>query len=43
MFYIQQDDKILLVDEDKQRLQNTIAFTTPQYQDLEIKEVEENN
>lgn len=41
MFYIQQDDKIVLVDEDKQRLQNTIAFTMPQYQDLEIKEVPE--
>ena len=41
MFYIQQDEKILLFDEDKQRLQNTIAFTAPQYQGLEIKEVEE--
>ena len=41
MFYIQQDKKILLFDEDKQRLQNTIAFTTPQFQGLEIKEVEE--
>ena len=41
MFYIQQDNKIVLFDEDKQRLQNTIAFTTPQFQGLEIKEVEE--
>lgn len=41
MFYIQQDNKILLFDEDKQRLQNTIDFTMPQYQGLEIKEVEE--
>ena len=41
MFYIQQDDKIVLFDEDKQRLQNTIAFTKPQYQGLEIKEVQE--
>ena len=41
MFYIQQDEKILLFDDDKQRLQNTIAFTIPQYQGLEIKEVEE--
>lgn len=41
MFYIQQNNRILLFDEDKQRLQNTIAFTTPQYQGLEIKEVEE--
>ena len=41
MFYIQQDNKILLFDEDKQKLQDTIAFTTPQYQGLEIKEVQE--
>lgn len=40
MFYIQQDEKILLFDDDKQRLQNTMAFM-PQYQGLEIKEVEE--
>lgn len=40
MFYIQQDDKIVLFDEDKQKLQNTIAFM-PQYKGLEIKEVEE--
>ena len=41
MFYIQQDDKIVLFDEDKQKLQNTIAFTMPQYLGLEIKEVQE--
>ena len=41
MFYIQQNEKIVLVDEDKQRLQNTIAFTMPQYLGLEIKEVQE--
>ena len=41
MYYIENDNKIVLFDEDKQRLQNTIAFTTPQYQGLEIKEVEE--
>lgn len=40
MFYIRQDDKIVLFNEDKQRLQNTIAIT-PQYEGLEIKEVEE--
>ena len=40
MYYIQQDEKILLFDEDKQKLQDTIAFM-PQYQGLEIKEVEE--
>lgn len=39
MYYIQQDEKILLFDDDKQRLQNTIAFM-PQYQGLEIKEVQ---
>lgn len=40
MFYIQQDNKIVLFDEDKQKLQDTIAFM-PQYEGLEIKEVEE--
>ena len=40
MFYIENENKILLSDEDKQRLQDTIAFM-PQYQGLEIKEVEE--
>ena len=40
MFYIEDNNKILLFDDDKQRLQNTIAFM-PQYQGLEIKEVEE--
>lgn len=39
MFYIQQDNKIVLFDEDKQKLQNTIAFM-PQYEGLEIKEVQ---
>ena len=40
MFYIQQNNKILLSDDDKQKLQDTIAFM-PQYQGLEIKEVQE--
>ena len=40
MFYIQQDEKIVLFDENLETLQNTIAFM-PQYQGLEIKEVEE--
>lgn len=40
MFYIQQDNKIILFDEDKQKLQDTIAFM-PQYKGLEIKEVQE--
>lgn len=39
MFYIQQDNKIVLFDEDKQKLQNTIAFM-PQYEGLEIKEAQ---
>ena len=40
MFYIEDNNKIVLFDEDKQKLQDTIAFM-PQYQGLEIKEVEE--
>ena len=39
MFYIEDNNKIVLFDEDKQRLQNTIAFM-PQYECLEIKEVQ---
>ena len=40
MFYIEKDNKIVLVDENLERLQNTIAIM-PQYEGLEIKEVEE--
>ena len=40
MFYIEDNNKIVLVDEDKQKLQDTISFM-PQYEGLEIKEVEE--
>ena len=40
MFYIQQDEKIVLFDENKEILQNTLAFM-PQYEGLEIKEVQE--
>ena len=40
MFYIKKDNKIVLSDEDRQRLQNTIAIM-PQYEGLEIKEVQE--
>lgn len=40
MFYIQQDEKVVLFDENLEILQNTIALM-PQYQGLEIKEVEE--
>lgn len=39
MFYIENQNKIVLFDEDKQKLQDTIAFM-PQYHGLEIKEVE---
>ena len=39
-YYIEKDNKILLFDEDKQKLQDTIAFM-PQYEGLEIKEVED--
>ena len=42
MFYIENDNKIVLFDEDKQRLQNTIAFTMPQYLGLEIQETDKN-
>ena len=41
MFYIEDNNKIVLFDENKQKLQNTITFTMPQYKGLEIKEVEE--
>ena len=40
MFYIENENKIVLFDEDKQKLQDTIAFM-PQYEGLEIKEVPE--
>ena len=39
MFYIQQDDKIVLFDENLERLQNTIAIM-PQYEGLEILETD---
>ena len=40
MFYIEDNNKIVLFDEDKQKLKDTIAFM-PQYEGLEIKEVQE--
>lgn len=40
MFYIENENKIVLFDEDKQKLQDTISFM-PQYKNLEIKEVQE--
>lgn len=39
MFYIQQDEKIVLFDENLETLQNTLAFM-PQYQGLEILETD---
>ena len=39
MFYIEKEEKIILFDEDKQKLQDTIAFM-PQYKDLKILEAE---
>lgn len=39
MFYIEQDNKIVLFDEDRQKLETTISFM-PQYQGLEIKETD---
>ena len=40
MFYIEDNNKIVLFDEDKQKLQNTILFM-PQYQGLKIQETQE--
>ena len=40
MFYIQQDNKIVLSDEDKRKLQDTIAIM-PQYEGLPIQETQE--
>lgn len=39
MFYIEDNNKIVLFDDDKQKLQNTIAHM-PQYQGLEIQETD---
>ena len=38
-YYIEKDNKIVLFDEDKQRLENTIAHK-PQYEGLEIQETD---
>lgn len=40
MYYVEDNNKIVLFDEDKHKLQDTLAFM-PQYKDLEIKEVQE--
>lgn len=39
MYYIEQDDKIVLFDTDRQKLENTLLFL-PQYQGLEIQETD---
>ena len=39
MFYIEKDNRIVLFDDNKEKLQNTLKFM-PQYVDLEIKETE---
>lgn len=39
MFYIEKDNKIILFDEDEQKLINTLMFL-PQYESLEIKETQ---
>ena len=41
MFYIEDNNKIVLFDDDKQRLQNTIACM-PQYKNLDIQETDKN-
>lgn len=41
MYYIEQDGKIVLFDEDKHKLQDTLAFM-PQYKDLNINETNKN-
>lgn len=40
MYYVQQNEEIVLYDESLQTLQNTLKFT-PQYAGLEIQEVQE--
>lgn len=40
MYYIEQNNKIVLADEDLNRLKDTLDFM-PQYKELEIKEVPE--
>lgn len=38
-YYIEQEERIVLFDTDRARLENTLKFT-PQYQGLEIKETD---
>lgn len=39
MYYIQENEKIVLFDENKEKLENTILFM-PQYKEFEIKETD---
>lgn len=39
MFYVEQDNKIVLFDIDREKIQNALVFM-PQYQDLEIQETD---
>lgn len=39
MFYIEQNNKIVLFDTDRSKLEKTLSFM-PQYKDLEIKETD---
>lgn len=39
MFYIEQNGKIVLFDEDRKKIEATLSFM-PQYKDLEIKETD---
>ena len=39
MFYIEKDNKIVLFDEDRNKLEKTLSFI-PQYKDLEIKQTD---
>lgn len=41
MYYIENNDKIVLFDKDRNKLSNTLIFM-PQYQGLEIKETDKN-
>lgn len=39
MYYVEENNKIILFDEDKEKLQNTLLFT-PQYKGLSIQETD---
>ena len=39
MYYVEKDNRIVLFDEDRSKLETTLSFM-PQYKDLEIKETD---